>query len=449
MKINHTICSLSALVLLCFCGLARAQDEAVKMALDILKSGDQDMQAVAIAMVKDMPGEEVTKALAAELPRLSAAGQVQLISALGDRGDATARPAVITAAESQDQSVRIAALRALGQLGDDTTVGLLARAAAGTRGAEQKAARDSLYRLRGPKVDQVILDEIPKADAGVKVELISAVGERNIGAGVTTLLKTAADPDRKVRTESFRVLKVVAGPEYMPALVKLLIDAQSSSDRSECQKTVAAVAHKIEDENSQAQAVLAALPTVKQTQSRCALLGVLGKIGDNKALPVLTAAMKEEDADIQTAAIRSLAEWPTLEPLADLLKVAESSDNKLHRILALRGFVRLLGLDTERAVEETVEMYKKAMSLAPDVGEKRRVLSGLAGAKSRGALEMALTYLEDETLSREAESAVVKIAENIRADLPDLAKDTLKKIIEQTKNDVLRQQAQDVLDTME
>ncbi|MHC4351915.1 MAG: HEAT repeat domain-containing protein [Planctomycetota bacterium] len=449
MKIKHTICGALALLLLCLCGVGRSQNEAVKMVLDILKSDDQDMQAAAISMVKDMPGEEVTKTLAVELPKLSPRSQVQLLSALGDRGDAVARPAVVAAVESEDQSVRIAALRALGQLGDDTTVGLLAQTAAGARGAEQKAARDSLYRLRGPKVDQVILDEIPKAEARVKVELISGVGQRNISAGVEPLLKTAKDADRKVRTESFRVLKTIAGPEHLPALVKLLIEAQSSSDRSECQKAIAAVAHKIEDKNKQAQAVLTALPKVKQIQGRCALLGVLGKIGDNKALPVLTAAMKEKDAAIQTAAIRSLAEWPTPEPLTDLLKVAEGSENKLHRILALRGFVRLLGLESKRPAEQTIEMYKKAMSLAPDVGEKRRVLSGLANAKTRRALEMAKAYLKDETLSKEAEFAVVKIAEGIAADLPELAKGTLKEIIKQTKNDTLREQAQEILDKME
>ena len=449
MKIKNTICASLALLLLCLCSVGQAQDEAVKMVLDILKSGDQDMQAVAISMVKDMPGEEVTKALAVELPKLSPTSQVQLLSALGDRGDAVARPAVVTAVGAEDQSVRIAALRALGQLGDDTTVALLAQAAAGSRGAEQKAARDSLYRLRGPKVDQVILDEIPGAEAAVKVELISAVGQRNISAGVAPLLKTAGDSDRKVRTESFRVLKVVAGPEHLPVLVKLLIEARSSSDRGECQKTVAAVAHKIEDKNNQAKDVLTALPAVKQAQGRCTLLGVLGKIGDNNALPVLTAAIKEKDTEIQTAAIRALAEWPTPEPLADLQKVAESSQNKLHRILALRGFVRLLALESERPVEKTIEMYKKAMSLAPDTGEKRRVLSGLATAKSRGALEMAKAYLQDQALSREAEYAVVKIAEGIATDLPDLAKDTLKEIIKQTKNDTLREQAQEILDKME
>ena len=449
MKIYCTICSSLAVLLLCFCTVGHSQDDAVSMVLDILRSGDQDMQAVAIAMVKDMPGEELTKALAAELPGLSPTSQVQLLSALGDRGDAAARPAVIAAARSEDQSVRIAALKALGQLGDDTTVGLLAKAAAGAKGAEQKAARDSLYRLRGPKVDQVILDEIPKAQAPTKVELISSVGERNISAGVSPLLKTAADSDRKVRTESFRVLKVIAGPEHLPALVQLLIDAKSSSDRSECQKTVAGVAHKIEDKSNQAKVVLTMLPTVKQIQSRCSLLGVLGKIGDDKALPILTAAIKDKNAEIRIAAIRSLAEWPTPEPLGDLLKVAETSENKLHRILALRGFVRLLGLDSKRPAEKTIEMYKKAMSLAPDVNEKRRVLSGLANAKSRAALEMATAYLEDETLSREAEYAVVKIAEGIAADSPDLAKDALKRIIKATKNNTLRERAQEILEKME
>ena len=99
--------------------------------------------------------------------------------------------------------------------------------------------------------------------------------------------------------------------------------------------------------------------------------------------------------------------------------------------------------------EKTIEMYEKAMSLAPDAGEKRRVLSGLANAKSRAALEMATAYLKDEALSREAEYAVVKIAEGIHADLPDLAKETLKKIIARTKNNTLREQAQEILEKME
>ena len=463
MKTNYTICSALAFLLLCSFAVCLggvegvspsnrgqdARDTAADIVLDILRSDDQEMQAAAIAVVKEMPGTQVTEALAKELPNLSARSQVQLLSALGDRGDVAARPAVVAAVKSEDESVRIAAFRALGQLGDDSSVELLAEAAAGAKGAEQKAARDSLYRLRGPNVDKVILAAIPKAEAKTKVELISSVGQRNITAGVAALLETAKNSDRKVRTGSLRTLKVVAGPENLPALVELLINAKSSTDRTEAQKTIAAVAHRIADKNRQAASVLAVLPSVKETVAQCSLLNVLGRIGDNSALPVLTAALKDENVDIQTAAIRALADWPTPEPVAELLKVAESSGNKVHRILALRGFVRLLGLASDRPAGETIEMYRKAMSLAPDAGEKKKVLSGLANTKSLAAMQMAAGYLEDETLSVEAGAAVINIAGGIYADYPEQAKNMLNQVIKTAKNDSLRQQAQEVINNFE
>lgn len=453
MKIKRMISKSLSFMLLCSCvclgAAGSSQDDPVGIVLEILRSGDQEMQAVAIAMVKEMPGPEVTKALAKELPNLSAAGQVQLLSALGDRGDAAALPAVVAMTKAKDASVRIASLRALGQLGDASSVELLAQAAAGSSGEEQKAARASLYRLRDPQADQAILAGVPKADAKTKVELISAVGERNVRAGVGALLKTAQDEDRKVRIESLRVLKVVAGPEDLPALVELLVKAQSSFDRSEAQKTVVAVAHKIEDKNRQSSSVLAALPAVTEVEARCSLLSVLGKIGDNNGLPVLKTALKDSNVEVQAAAIRALADWPTPEPLAELMNVAENSGNKVHKILALRGFIRLLGLENARPAEETVAMYKKAMSLSADAAEKKNVLSGLAGAKSLAALNMAAEYLNDQTLSNEAGFAAIKIAQGIYKDSPQQAMEMLKKIAQTARSDSLRQQAQETIDGIE
>jgi HEAT repeat protein len=435
---------------LCFAStVSGQQDDALTVVIDVLKSNDQAMQAAVIAMVREMPGEGITKALAKELPNLSPASQVQLISALGDRGDPAAVAAVITATNSADQSVRIAALKAIGQLGDAGSVMLLAQKAATTSDDEQRAARESLYRLRSPTVDSTILESIPKAEPRTKVELISSIGERNITTGGKLLLQTAKDPDRGVRLESLRVLKVIAGRDDLPALVELLMSLQSDSDRTEAEKTIAVVAHKIPDKNRQAEAVLAALSSVKDVKSHCSLLSALGKIGDNSALPALRAALNNSEAKIQDAAIRALSDWPTAEPTEDLIKIAQGSENKVHRILALRGFVRLLGLESSRPAEETIEMYKKAMSLAPDEGEKRRVLSGLANTKSLAALLMAASYLQDETLRQEAELAVVKIAEGIFGSYPQESKDLLKKILQTTKNDSLREAAGEVINQIE
>jgi hypothetical protein len=188
---------------------------------------------------------------------------------------------------------------------------------------------------------------------------------------------------------------------------------------------------------------------VKETAARCSFLNVLGRIGDNSALPVLYAALKDENVDIQTSAIRALADWPTSEPVEEMLKVAETSSNKVHRILALRGFVHLLGLDSYRSANETIEMYKKAMSLAPNAVEKKKVLSGLSNTKSLAAMQMAAGYLDDEALSVEAGAAVIKIAGGIYIDYPEQAKEMLNQIIKTTKIDSLREQAQELLNNPE
>jgi HEAT repeat protein len=423
----------------------QGNQDIINMVIDALKSSDPQMQSGAIAIVRDIPGPEITKALVQELPKLPPTGQVQLLSVLGDRGDVTALPAVIEAGQAQDESVRIAALRALGQLGGVANVELMAQRAAASKGAEQKAAREGLYRLRGAEVDAAILKSVLSAEPGVKAELIDAIGERNIAGAVETLLKAGKDENRRVRLEVFRVLRIVAKPEDMPALVNLLLETDNEADRAEAEKMVAAVAHKIEDKTRQSAAVQAVLPNIKDAPARASLLRVLGRIGDAGSLPTLRASLASSEPQVQDAAIRALADWPTADPVPDLLKVAQTSTNPVHKVVALRGFVRLLALASDRTAEQTVDLYKKAMDLASDATEKKRVLAGLASTKSLAALDMAAGYLDDVALHLEAESAAVRIAPEIVAARPQRVKEVLQKVIQGTRNDSIRAQAQQIV----
>ncbi len=450
-------------VLMLFCSGAvclasnETTSEAVKAALDLLKSSDPDMQTVAITMVRQLQGKEVTEALARELPNLPAAGQLQLLSALADRGDRTALPAVISSTKAKEVSVRVEALKALGQLGDASSVTLLAETAANSKGEEQKAARESLYRLRGSEVDKTILANTLSASGNVKIELIRSISERNITAGVGTLLRTAQDQDSRAQQESFKVLKVIADENYLRALVQLLVEIENESVRREAEKTIAAVALKIQDENRRADVVLAALPKVMDIQKRCALFNVLGKIGNDIALAAIRAALKSDNEKEQDTAVRALSDWPNPKPINDLLTIAKTSKNEIHRILALRGFVRMVGLksreagtlDENRPTDEAIKMYQQAMELSENIREKRLVLSGLANLKSPAALEMAASYMQDATLQQEAEVAVIKIAEGIYTDYPQQTRDVLNRIIETSKNDSVRDLARKIIKSAE
>ena len=124
---------------------------------------------------------------------------------------------------------------------------------------ERELARESLYQLRGADVDSAITAAIPAAEPKVKVELIQAVGERNITSAAEILLATAKDANPKVRMESVKVLRIVGGPEQLAALIELLKVSQRQPEARELEKTVAAVANKIGDENQRASAVIAAM----------------------------------------------------------------------------------------------------------------------------------------------------------------------------------------------
>jgi hypothetical protein len=90
-------------------------------------------------------------------------------------------------------------------------------------------------------------------------------------------------------------------------------------------------------------------------------------------------------------------------------------------------------------------MYRQAMALAPNAMEKRGVLSGLSAVASADALKMAAGYLDDKELVQEAEVAVVRIAQSIYKEYPQQSADLLKKVIATTKNEAVRQQAEDVM----
>ena len=421
------------------------REKAPAIIIDVLKSNEPAMQAVAIPRVREIEGAQFLKAVMAQLPKLSSAAQVQLLSALAGKGDPVALPAVIDAAKSADHSVRIAALDALGKLGDASTVGLLVRIAASTAGEEQKTARNSLYSLRGPEINRAVSSLILKSDPKVKVEVIRGIQQRRIYAATEILFRNAKAPDSKVRLESLKALKVIAEPKHLPELVKLLVDVQTEAERKEAEKMVVAVSGKITDLNARAREVLNVLSSIEDIEVKCSLLSVLAKIGDSNALGVLRRALKDDVREVQTAAIRALSDWPTAEPMADLQKIAQSSDDKTHQTLALRGFIRLVEV-VDGSDEDKIELYRRAMDMASEPGEKKLVLAALTKNRSLPALKMAAESLDDDALQPEAEAAVVKIADSTYKKHPEKSRKILKKVLEITTDDSRSKKAQRVLD---
>jgi HEAT repeat protein len=415
-------------------------DKAGETIAGVLKSSDKQMQTAAIATLKVAADTNTIKMAAEQLPNLAAEQQIQLLAALAECNNPSALPAVLSAAKSRDDNVRIAALNAIGVLGDASTIDTLVQAASAAGGQEQKTAQDALYRLRGADIDQAILKKIPVAEPKAKIELILSCDQRNVTASAPLLIKAVKDTNEYVRIEAIKALRNLADESHLQELIELQI-ASSGTERAELEKTVTAVARQIPSGKNPAGKILAALPSAKDLDTRCSLLSVLGKIGDPAALPVLRDALGDKEDKVRDAGVRSLSDWPTPLPATDLLKVAKDSQNPVHKVLALRGYIRLTGLASSRPDEVTIKMYKEAMALSPGADEKKMVLSGLANMKSLEALKMSAEYLGNSELNQEAELAVIKIAGWTIRNNPRETAQLLQKIISESTNEQVRERA--------
>ena len=84
----------------------------------------------------------------------------------------TARDTAVEATRDEEEAVRLAALAALAEVGDGSTVPLLVETATTKQGRERETARESLLRARDPDVSETLLKLAFDAAPAVRVELV-------------------------------------------------------------------------------------------------------------------------------------------------------------------------------------------------------------------------------------------------------------------------------------
>lgn len=394
--------------------IATAGDEAPKIILSVLEAPDQNMYRPAIAMVKGAFNNSNIASVCALLPRLPEASQVQLLAVLADYPKGTVLPTILGAARSPLEGVRIAALKALEKAGDASTVEFLAGAAAKSSGKEQEAARTSLWGLKGRDVDEAVLSYLANEPGeDVLNELIMSIGERRIFAAKSVLVKQTGSPSAKVRQNSLRALKLVGTPSDIPGLLGLLLRTADEREQVEVENAISALAKKIANPLARSGAVKARLDKETEIKNKCMLFLILGKIGDDSALPVLREALNDSNADVVDAAVRALAVWPTATAKDDILQINETTKNDVHEILTLQAYVRMIGLEKFRAPEAAIKDLKLAYGLADRPEEKKLVLGMLPNFSCGGALEFARSLVEFRDIKEEAQAAVDKIKKEL------------------------------------
>jgi HEAT repeat protein len=201
--------------------LAR-RGEGTTLLVEQLKSTDEKLFAIGLTTARELTGDTVTMALLTELPSIAPERQALVMTALADRGDATALPQVMKAAQEGPLAVRIAAVQVLPRLGNVSCVPVLLAVASESDAGLAAAAREALKSLPGDDIDKDLVERLAGADAKVRLALVGAVGDRRIAAAVSQLRQAADDSDAKVRAAALLALGNTITAEDLPALIGTL-----------------------------------------------------------------------------------------------------------------------------------------------------------------------------------------------------------------------------------
>jgi type 1 glutamine amidotransferase/HEAT repeat protein len=404
---------------------------------EALSSAQRGLRAAAARLLCESAPDQVVSAVLANFNAWTPETQG---SVLGLLTNASALPTVRAAAQGANEEVGAAALEALGRLGEASDIPLLLGAAV-AGGRAQGAARLGLQSLRGQNVNPVLVAAMKSGPLQGRCEAMRAVAARHHTAAVPLFFELAADSDPAVRSEAQKALGQLAASSELPRLLNLLVQARSTPEREGLEDAAASLIRRAKDQEAATAALQASL-SGKSGEIKCALLRLGARIPGPKSLDALRAALADAEPAVQDTAVRCLAEWPDTAATPDLLRLARSASSQAQRTLALRGFIRLAGLEAQRAPAPAVKLLGEALGLAASVDDKRAVLAALMEISHVTALDLAGNCLADPALEVEAANTVVQLARKLQAADAQAAGAAVQRILDTCKSPAARQLAE-------
>lgn len=420
----------------------------VPLLVEQLRSENVERLGIGLRTARELPGRDVTEALAAELARLDPDRRPLLLLALADRKDAAVLPIVVKAAQGRPAGLRVTAITILIRLGDVSSVPVLLEAATEDNAQLEAAAKETLIRLPGRDVDAELLGRLVRARGKLRRVLIELAGQRQIGEALPAVASSLHDTDTAIRFAAVETVGIIGQDPQCADLVGLLQGARRSQDRTRIEKSLLAISGRC---GTKCISYLRPLTQSRNGELHMIGLHALAIIGGPEALRAVTSAIKSAESDVQDEAVRILSTWPNNWPddraAGQALLALAKSDGKLaHQVLGLRGYLRYVGGTKTLNNEQKVANIKDVLPLLKRPEERRQAIAVLGGAPSVTALTQLTSFAQDPAVAEEAYLAMVRIAgQNTRAISKERRRETLKTVIEQSKNNGTKQRARKTL----
>ena len=407
----------SLLILAALCAVplavrADSSDDLVNQIIPLLSHPDREFRAAALEKVRTAAkGAAATQTFAAQLPKLDPSGQAALITALGDRGDVAARPAVLEQLASSDEAVRVAALAALGEIGTAADLPQLAKTLTSGTDAEQQAARKALIRMGDPSVVELIAADSKTASPQLRGKLIEVLATRRATGQLDAIIAATLDDDGGVRSAAMNALGQIGTPDRLAGMLPGVLKADKGRERDNAERNVAEVCKRIGNEDERGEALITALDTIDAAR-RDELMPLVGRVGGRRLIKFVADIATGDDASRRAFGVDALGKWPDASPADTLLEIAKNTTDASERRHAFLAYVKVCAIRDRRNDQERLKRMKQAMEEARTTEEKIAVLNRTRTAYDVESMRFVRPYLDQPEFCQMACQTIVELAHN-------------------------------------
>lgn len=313
--------------------------------------------------------------------------------------------------ETGNETERLAALRAFGTLKTEDVLPLLIEALKDP--ALQKETVEALKQYPDLVVCPAMMNVLDQPE--LRNRALDVLAAKKYYAAIDPLVIMAQTEAPSVFVPVIDALAKICDPDNsdIPRLLNLYLACRPGAHRDNVERAIVIVSEKNPDPTTRADLLLKHLRDEDGNipdSFLVAALPLLGKVGNPQVAEILFPLLASDRPDLQRAAVRALCNWPDATYHEKLWTFATSNPSRQYAQWALRAYIRVVTLKSERPDSETLAMLQEAMKIANRLPDRQWCLSRATVIRTMESVEWVAGYLDDPDLAQTACDVLAKLA---------------------------------------
>ncbi|MCL2710627.1 MAG: HEAT repeat domain-containing protein [Planctomycetaceae bacterium] len=315
--------------------------------------------------------------------------------------------------EGGNELERLFALRAIGATGDVEIIPLLVMALKENNPAMQTVAAEMMQRFPHEAVLPALLPLVEQPESRqIALDILSTM---KCYPAIDPLIRLAQSGDASLFAPVIAALGRICDPdEYdIPRMMRLYLSSRPGIHRDNVERAVVVICEKNPDANTRANLILDFLQKEGDGLTPSLLvttLPLLGRLGNQQIADKVLPLLQSDQLDLQRVAIRALCNWPNADYHGVLWEIVQEAPANEYTRWALRAYIRVVTLRSDRPESETLSMLQKAMQAASDDADKQWCLSRSSTIRTMETVDWATGYLDDPVLAQTACEVIAELA---------------------------------------